>query len=189
MKSPITNYIPHNGVLNVNKPNKVRAVFNAAAIYHETSLNDSILPGKDLLNNLVSVLCRFSQSGYAVISDIEAMFRQVCVPSPDTDTSRFLCRKGTDKEIEGYTMRVYIFGETDSSCAPNWALKRTSPEDDYQLKRIIENNFYMDGFLYSMNCKLKLSKLCIRLIDVFIFSQFQFKKVDVKSSRRFKWYS
>ena len=63
-------------------------------------------------------------------------------------------------------MRVNIFGKTDSPCAANWDLKQRPPEDDYQLKRIIEDNFYMDDFLYSMNYKLKLNKLCIRLINV-----------------------
>ena len=94
------------------------------------------------------------------------MFHQVCVPSPDTDALRFLWRKSTDTETEDYAMRVHIFGQTDSPCAANWVLKQMPPEDDYQLKRIIEDNFYMDDFLYSMNCKLKLNKLCIRLINV-----------------------
>ena len=159
---PITNYVPHHGVLSVNKPNKVRVVFDAAAIYHETCLNNNLLPGLDL----VSVLCRFRQGEYAVISDIKTMFYQVFVPSPDTDALRFLWRKGTDTEIEDYAMRVNIFGKTDSPCAANWDLKQRPPEDDYQLKRIIEDNFYMDDFLYSMNYKLKLNKLCIRLINV-----------------------
>ena len=94
------------------------------------------------------------------------MFHQVCVPSRDTDALRFLWRKSTDTETEDYAMRVHIFGQTDSPCAANWVLKQMPPEDDYQLKRIIEDNFYMDDFLYSMNCKLKLNKLCIRLINV-----------------------
>ena len=111
--------------------NKVRVVFDAVAIYHETSLNSNLVPGLDLLNNLVFVLCRFRQGEYAVISDIEAMFRKVCVPTPDTDALRFLWRKGTDTEIEDYAMRVHIFGKTDSPCAANWALKQTPPADDY----------------------------------------------------------
>ena len=53
--SPITNHIPHLGVLNVQKRNKVRVVFDAAAIYHETRLNNNILPGMDFLKNIVSV--------------------------------------------------------------------------------------------------------------------------------------
>ena len=100
----------------------------------------------DLLKNLVSILCRFCQGEYAVISNIEAMFHQVCAPSPDTDALRFLWRKVTGREIEDYTMRVHIFGKTDWPCAANWALKQTPPEDGYQLKRIIDDNFYMDDF-------------------------------------------
>ena len=52
-------------------------------------------------------------------------------------------------------MRLHIFARTDLPYAANWALTRTAPEDDYQLKRNIENNFYMDNFLFSVNCKLK----------------------------------
>ena len=88
------------------------------------------------------------------------------MPSPDTDALRFLWRKSTDTKIEDYGIRVHIFGKTDSPCAANWALKQMSPEDDCQLKRITEDNFYMDDFLYSVNRKLKLNKLSIRLINV-----------------------
>ena len=73
-------------------------------------------------------------------------------------------------------MRVHIFGKTDSPCAANWALKQTPPTDDYQLKKIIEDNFYMDDFLYSINCKLKLNKLCIRLINVLFSHGFNLTK-------------
>ena len=98
------------------------------------------------MNNLVSVLCGFHQGEYAVISNIEAILHHVCIPYPDTDALRFLRRKGTDTKIEDYTMRVHIFGKTDSHCAANRALKRTAPEDDYQLERITEENFFMENF-------------------------------------------
>ena len=114
--------------------------------YHETSLNNNLLPGLDLLNNLVSILCSFRQGEYAVISDIKAMFHQMRVPSPDTDALRFLWRKGTDTEIEDYAMRVHVLGKPDSPCAANWVLKQMPTADDCQLKRIIEDNFYMDNF-------------------------------------------
>ena len=55
-KTSITNYIPHHRVTNVNKPGKVRVVFDASAKFKSKSLNEHLLPGLDLLNNLVSVL-------------------------------------------------------------------------------------------------------------------------------------
>ena len=57
--SDITNYIPHHGVLSINKPGRVRVVFDASAKYNDTCLNQNLLPDLDLLNNLVSALVRF----------------------------------------------------------------------------------------------------------------------------------
>ena len=95
------------------------------------------------MNNLKFVLCHFHQ---------KACF------------TRFLWKKDTDTEIEDYAMRVNIFGKTNSLCEANWAFKRAAPDDEYHIKKIIEENFYMDNLLYSLNCKLKLNELCIRLI-------------------------
>ena len=54
----VPNYIPHRGVTNVNKPGEVRVVFDASAKFRNTSLNEHLLPGLDLLNDLVSVLLK-----------------------------------------------------------------------------------------------------------------------------------
>ena len=53
------NYLPHHGVVNINKPGKVRVVFDVGATHNSTSLNKSLLKGPELLNNLVKVLTRF----------------------------------------------------------------------------------------------------------------------------------
>ena len=37
LQTPTTNYVPHHGVVNSNKPEKVRVLFDAAAKFQDTS--------------------------------------------------------------------------------------------------------------------------------------------------------
>ena len=82
-------YLPHHPVINPRKPGKVRVVFDCAAKFKGTSLNDQLLQGPDLMNSIVGVLMRFRQELVALIADIEAMFHQVKVKDEDRNYLRF----------------------------------------------------------------------------------------------------
>ena len=83
-------YLPHHPVINLNKPGKVRVVFDCPATYDGISLNSQLLQGQNLMNNLVGVLIRFQQEKIALAADIEAMLHQVRVHERDCDAFRFL---------------------------------------------------------------------------------------------------
>lgn len=73
---PVTciRYLPHHPVMQPQKPEKVRVVFDCAAKFQNTSLNDQLLQGPDFTNSLVGVLLRFRQERVAVMADVEKMF-------------------------------------------------------------------------------------------------------------------
>ena len=48
-KTDKTWYLPHHAVSNPNKTDKIRVVFDAAASYKSTSLNDQLVSGSNLL--------------------------------------------------------------------------------------------------------------------------------------------
>ena len=49
-------YIPHHGIYHPKKPEKLPVIFDCSAKYHGTSLNEHLLTGPDMLNNLTGVL-------------------------------------------------------------------------------------------------------------------------------------
>ena len=92
------NYIPHQAVTNINKPGKIRIVFDAGAKCQGTSLSENFLKGPDLLNNLAGVLLRFRQGKFCVMVDIEKIFHQVMVNQ--TDSLRFIWRSNRDENFQ-----------------------------------------------------------------------------------------
>ena len=52
-------YLPHHPVVNLSKTGKLRVVFNCAAKFNGTSLNNKLMKGPDLANSLVGVLTHF----------------------------------------------------------------------------------------------------------------------------------
>ena len=83
-------YLPHHAVTNLHKPDKVRAVFDCAAKYKVTSLNNNLIRGPNLINSLIKVLMRFRKEREALVADVEAMFHQVFVKLSHVDSLRFL---------------------------------------------------------------------------------------------------
>ena len=113
-------YIPHHSVYHPHKPGKIRFVFDCWAKYQGKSLNDLVLNGPDLTNNLVGVLTRFRQERAALMADIESMFHQVKVSEAHCSYLRFPWWPDGNLEsnLEEYQMVVHLFGAASSpSCS------------------------------------------------------------------------
>ena len=83
-------YLPHHVVFHPRNPAKLRVVVNCPAKFREMSLNDQLMHGPDLTNNLFGVLNRLRQEAIALVLYIEGMFHQVKVDLKDYDALRFL---------------------------------------------------------------------------------------------------
>ena len=89
-RSTIEDYISRGHARRVPDDQVYVDVFDCAARFRDTSLNDQLLQGPDLTNNLAGVLLRFWQEPVALMSDIERMFHQVLVAPDDCHALRFL---------------------------------------------------------------------------------------------------
>ena len=99
------------------KPDKVHIVLDCSAKFHGTSLNYQLPQGPDLTNTFAGVLTQFRQEQIAFMSDMEAMFYQIQVPSSDQDYLRFLWwpTGNLNKDPEEYQMLVHLFGGSSLS--------------------------------------------------------------------------
>ena len=102
-----------------------RVVFDCSAKCKGTSLNDHLLSGPDLTNNLIGVLCRFRRYPDAITCDVEKMFHQFVVRKKDRDYLRFLWWPNGDvsQEPKEYRMKVHLFGATLSPGYASYAFK------------------------------------------------------------------
>ncbi|XP_006819133.1 uncharacterized protein LOC102802549 [Saccoglossus kowalevskii] len=165
-------YVPHHGVYHPRKPGKIRVVFDCAARFQGTALNDHLLQGPDLTNNLLGVLLRFRQEPVALMADIEAMFHQVWIPKGDCDCLRFLWwpNGDLDRQPEVYAMTVHLFGAVSSPSCANTALQRTAEDNKNFFGADVVNtvlrNFYVDDCLKSVESETKAISLVHDLRDL-----------------------
>ena len=118
-------YLPHHGVLHPRKK-KLHVVLDASARFSGTSLNDCLLSGPDLTNNLIGVLLRFRQEPVAMMADLECMFYQVRVPHSERDLLRFLWWPNGDpsRDVIKCRMHTHIFRATSSPAVASDALRK-----------------------------------------------------------------
>lgn len=113
-------YLPLFGVNHPKKPDQIRGVVDSSAKFKGGSLNDVLLSGPDLSNNLLGVLIRFRKEMVAVTADAQHMFHCFLVREDHRNFLRFLWHKDNDleKEIIEYRMRVHVFGNSPfASCS------------------------------------------------------------------------
>jgi hypothetical protein len=73
-------YLPPHPVFHPAKPGKIRIVYDAAVKCKGTSLNDELLHGPNLANEIIKVLLRFRKEEVVIAADIQEMFHLVKVP-------------------------------------------------------------------------------------------------------------
>lgn len=177
-------YIVHHAVYHKEK-GKIRIVFDCSLKYRGVSLNDRLLKGPDLTNNLVGVLLRFRQEPVALQGDIEKMFYMVKIPEGQRDLLRLFWFPDGDLSASPMPFRltVHVFGAVSSPACANFALKSAADlfcGDLPQVKTAIYRNFYVDDFLKAVPSVSQAVDLLRQVCDA--LSKAGFCLTDIKSS-------
>ncbi|XP_013416153.1 uncharacterized protein LOC106177802 [Lingula anatina] len=176
-------YLPHFGVYHAKKPGKIRVVFDSSDTFNGTSLNDVLLTGPDLLNNLLGVLLRFRSDLVACMADIEQMFYSFHVKEEHRDFLRFLWFENNDPEgkVEEYRMKVHIFGNSPSPAVATFGLRKTAQEGQQKYgkdaRQFVENDFYCDDGLLAVPTVDKAIDILKQTKDMLAVSNLRLHKI------------
>lgn len=119
-------YIPHHAVRNESSTTtKVRVVFDASCKTDTgVSLNDILLKGPVIQEELLYILLRFRTYTYVLTADIEKMYRQILVDGSHCDFQRVLWRPEPTQEIKIYRLNTLTYGTVPASFLATACLKK-----------------------------------------------------------------
>ncbi|XP_047543301.1 uncharacterized protein LOC125075637 [Vanessa atalanta] len=158
-------YLAHHAVIREEKDTtKVRVVFDASAKGSgDFFLNDTMMVGPVLQQDLRSLITTWRTHKVCVISDIEKMYRMIKLTDEHTKLQRILWRDSPDKNLESYDLTTVTFG---TAAAPYLAVRTLNQVADDEAEEYpdtvveIKGSFYVDDYMSGSDNIEKTKKLC-----------------------------
>lgn len=115
-------YLPHHGVTKeASSSTKLRVVFDASSKNNKgVALNDILLCGPVLQDNLIDIVLRFRFHKVMLTADLQKMYRQVLIHPVDRKVQRILWRFSFEEPIQEYQLNTVTYGQ---SCASYLAIR------------------------------------------------------------------
>lgn len=145
-------YLPHHAVIKASSiTTAVRVVFDASAkSSNGISLNEALINGPKVQEDLFSILVRFRKHQYALTSDIEKMYRQISVDKNVWDLQRILWRADPSDPLRTYRLTTITYSTTPAAFLATQCLVTLAEQWQGQLPKAaktIQKDFYMDDLM------------------------------------------
>lgn len=164
-------FIPHHAVIKESSSTtKLRVVLDASRKSSlGFSLNDILMVGPTIQDELPSIITRWRKYPVAFSSDIEKMYRQVQIDEQDVDYQRIVLRASADEPVQEYQLRTVTYGTACSQYLAIRALHQLALDnvEKYPIAaEKIKQDFYVDDLLsgsYTIQSALLLQKQLIQI--------------------------
>ncbi|XP_036145895.1 uncharacterized protein LOC118646638 [Monomorium pharaonis] len=151
-------YLPHHGVLRESSvTTKLRVVFDGSAKTSSgVSLNDSLMVGAALQDNIIDIILRFRLHAVAITADLKKMYRQVLINKLDRNYQRIFWRFSTNEPIQEFRLNTVTYG---LACAPFLAIRcvrqlaNEAVNEFREASQVLLNDLYVDDILTGVSCE------------------------------------
>ncbi|XP_058817192.1 uncharacterized protein LOC131680498 [Topomyia yanbarensis] len=145
-------YLPHHPVFKESSSTtKVRVVFDGSTkTSTNRSLNDALLTGPVIQDELLDIMLRFRKHAIAVVADVEKMYRQIRIHPEDASCQRILWRFEPSEPIQIFELLTITYGLSPSSFMATRVLKQLALDgaSEHEAASLaVAEDFYMDDFL------------------------------------------
>ncbi|XP_053968194.1 uncharacterized protein LOC128869650 [Anastrepha ludens] len=145
-------FIPHQCVLRPQSTTtKLRVVFDASSrTSTQVALNETLMVGPIVQEELFSTLLRFRLHKYAMTADITKMYRQILVHEDDRNFQLIVWRQDPSEHLQIFRLNTVTYGTAPAPFLATRCLQTLSDKNKakYPLgSKVIRNDFYVDDLL------------------------------------------
>ncbi|XP_062716167.1 uncharacterized protein LOC134291852 [Aedes albopictus] len=164
-------YLPHHPVVKEDSTTtKVRVVFDASAqTASGFSLNDGLLAGPVIQDDLRSIILRSRTRQIILVADIEKMFRQIEVCPEDCRLQSILWRSSPDNPLATYELSTVTYGTKPAPFLATRTLVQLATDEAEELPlaaKAVKEDFYMDDAITGSDNPIVAKELRIQLQEL-----------------------
>ncbi|XP_043496425.1 uncharacterized protein LOC122520402 [Polistes fuscatus] len=145
-------YLPHHAVLkHTSITTKLRVVFDASAkTSNGKSLNNVLMVGPTIQEDLFALLVRFRSHAIAITADIAKMYRQIIIDPRDRKYQTILWRRQESDPVKTYRLNTVTYGTASASFLATRTLHQLASDEFDRFPRAaiaLKEDFYVDDLL------------------------------------------
>lgn len=173
-------YLPHHGISKDSSTTRLRVVFDASCKTADgSSLNDKLMVGPTIQDDLFAILLRFRKHNYVLAADIEKMYRQIWLDLSHRDLQRILWRASPEQPIKHFTLNTVTYGTASAAFLAIRSLHQIGLDykDSFPIaSQAILKDFYVDDVLTGSDTVECLQQLKDDLVHILNSAGFPLRK-------------
>ncbi len=178
----VLHVLPHFPILKDSESTPVRPVMGC-----DVALNKFLLPGPNLLNEVVGVLLRFRSGNYTIAGDIKQMFLNIRLTPEDRPYHCFLWNEqpGTQEPVI-YQFQRHVFGNAGSPCVAVFVLKEHAKKFQETAPAAVDTLLHstlIDDVLDSVETEEEAVELLRQVRDIIAQAGMRLAKIHTNSER------